>query len=98
MSVYEIGEEEGVHFLAMEYVKGGTLREQIAAGPLEIEAAVSIGRQIANALNAAHAAGVVHRDVKPENILLAEDRHVKVLDFGIAVQHSADTPTPRPTN
>jgi serine/threonine protein kinase/tetratricopeptide (TPR) repeat protein len=91
VSVYEIGEEEGVHFIAMEYVKGGTLREQIAAGPLEIEVAVSIGRQIANALNAAHAAGVVHRDVKPENILLAEDRHVKVLDFGIAVQHSTDT-------
>jgi TolB-like protein/Tfp pilus assembly protein PilF/predicted Ser/Thr protein kinase len=92
VSVYEIGEEEGVHFIAMEYVKGGTLREQIDAGPLEIEAAVSIGRQIAYALNAAHAAGVIHRDVKPENILLAEDRHVKVLDFGIAVQHSTDTP------
>jgi eukaryotic-like serine/threonine-protein kinase len=65
VSVYEIGEVESVHFIAMEYVKGLTLREKLATGPIEIEAGVSIARQITGALHAAHSAGIVHRDIKP---------------------------------
>ena len=88
VSVYEIGEAENVHFIAMEYVKGLTLRDKLATGPIEIEAVASIARQIANALHAAHAAAIIHRDIKPENLLLTDDGHVKVLDFGLAIQNS----------
>lgn len=88
VSVFEVGEDQGTHFIAMEYVTGATLREEIAKGPLGVDDAIAITRQIANALSAAQAAGIVHRDIKPENIILTGQRHVKVLDFGLAVQHS----------
>jgi eukaryotic-like serine/threonine-protein kinase len=76
--------EEGRHCIVMEYIEGMTLRQRMAGGPLRIDDAVDIGLQIASALSSAHAAGVVHRDVKPENVMLRRDGYVKVLDFGLA--------------
>jgi non-specific serine/threonine protein kinase len=83
--VYEVGAaEDGRHFIAMEHVEGETLRARLAAGPLGVEPAVDVARQVAEALRAAHDAGIVHRDVKPENVMLRSDGRVKVLDFGLA--------------
>jgi serine/threonine protein kinase/sugar lactone lactonase YvrE len=82
--VYEIGEADGHNYIAMEYVRGESLREHLKGGRLREEEAVSIAAQVASALAAAHEAGVVHRDIKPENVMLLPDGHVKVLDFGLA--------------
>ncbi|HET9321943.1 MAG TPA: serine/threonine-protein kinase, partial [Bryobacteraceae bacterium] len=82
--IYEIGEEEGIHFLAMEFVEGDTLDRRIGNKPLPVQDIAGIGRQIADALDAAHAKGIVHRDIKPANIMIAPRGHVKVLDFGLA--------------
>jgi eukaryotic-like serine/threonine-protein kinase len=84
VTVYDIGEANGAHFIAMEYVDGQTLREKSHTGPLNVKEAVEIVMQIAAALSAAHEAGIVHRDIKPENIMLRRDGYVKVLDFGLA--------------
>jgi serine/threonine-protein kinase len=84
ITLYEIGEAEGTHFIATEYVEGETLRQRIAGGALTIPAALDIAAQIASALQAAHAAGIVHRDIKPANVMLRPDALVKVLDFGLA--------------
>ena len=84
LTVYEFGVEEGVHYLATEFVEGQTLRELINGGPLPIARALDIAIQIGVALEAAHAAGLVHRDIKPENVMVRPDGYVKVLDFGIA--------------
>src|SRR6266581_4391754 len=82
--IYEIEEIDGVHFIAMEYVNGATLRERIARGGLDLNEVLDIAVQIAAALSAAHSAGITHRDVKPDNIMLRQDGYVKVLDFGLA--------------
>ena len=82
--VYEVGETEGIHFIAMEFVDGETLRTHLKAGSLSPEQALPIAKQIAAALAAAHEVGVVHRDLKPENIMLRSDGEVKVLDFSLA--------------
>ena len=84
LTIYEIGREDGKHFIATEFIEGETLRERIARGPLKAVEALDICSQIASALSAAHAAGIVHRDIKPENIMVREDRLVKILDFGLA--------------
>ncbi len=82
--IYEIGKERGVHFIATEFIEGQTLRQRLDEGALKICETLDIGAQIAEALQAAHATGIVHRDIKPENIMLRPDGYVKVLDFGLA--------------
>jgi predicted Ser/Thr protein kinase len=83
-TVYQVGEHEGRAFIAMAFYDGETLLERIARGPLAVDDAEQIARQLAAALGAAHAAGVLHRDVKPANVMLARDGMVKLLDFGVA--------------
>jgi eukaryotic-like serine/threonine-protein kinase len=82
--IHAIGEAEGRHFIATEHIEGETLSDRMARGRLEVSEAVEIARQVARGLAAAHAAGVVHRDVKPGNIMLRRDGFVKLLDFGLA--------------
>src|SRR5205814_3472108 len=85
VSVYDYGEALGTYFLVMEHVTGGDLRARLQrAEPLPLNLAVRWAMEVADALGAAHAHGIVHRDVKPANILLTEDGHAKVTDFGIA--------------
>ena len=83
-TVYSLEEFDDQLFIVSEYIRGRTLRAMLADGPLPRDRAIAIGRDIADALCAAHAAGVVHRDLKPENVLLSEAGSVKVVDFGIA--------------
>jgi serine/threonine protein kinase len=84
LTIFEIGEAEGRHYIATEFIEGETLGQRIAVGPLKLGEALDIAEQMASALSAAHGAGIVHRDVKPENIVIRRDGIVKVLDFGLA--------------
>ena len=84
LTVYEIGEDHSVHYIASELIEGETLRDRLTRGPMQLSEAVDVAIQVASALAAAHQAGIVHRDMKPENIMLRPDGYVKVLDFGIA--------------
>ncbi len=83
-AVYGLHEADGIHFLVMELIEGRDLRERIAGGPLPVEEALAIARQLAAALEEAHDSGVIHRDLKPANVMLTEEDVVKVLDFGLA--------------
>ena len=83
-SVYEIDEVEGQPFIAMAYVKGQSLEDRIAEGPLEIRDALNITCQLADGLQAAHGQGIVHRDLKPANVILEEGGRVRIIDFGLA--------------
>ena len=84
VTIYEIGEFEGEHLIAAEFVDGLTLRKRLTEGAMGLLEAVRIVVQISSALGAAHQAGVIHCDIKPENIMLRRDGYVKVLDFGLA--------------
>jgi eukaryotic-like serine/threonine-protein kinase len=96
VTVYEVGEADGVDFIAMEYVDGSPLSTLLRGGPLSVERAVRYGTEAALALAAAHQAGVVHRDVKPGNILITRGDRVKVLDFGLA-KLTQPTPAAQPS-
>ncbi|HEX3032546.1 MAG TPA: Stk1 family PASTA domain-containing Ser/Thr kinase [Bacillota bacterium] len=94
VSVYDVGEEHGTHFIVMEYIEGQNLKEVIRErGKLPLSEAVSYARQICEGLEQAHEKGIVHRDIKPHNILVTKSGRVKVTDFGIAKAITSDTVT-----
>jgi Tol biopolymer transport system component len=84
VTIYDIGETGETRYIAAEFVEGVTLRDRLAPGPLKLEEAIAIAIQCAGALDAAHQVGIVHRDVKPENIMVRRDGLVKLVDFGLA--------------
>ena len=92
-SIYGLEESDGVKALVLELVEGPTLAERIADGPIPVEEVLPIARQIAEALEAGHEAGVIHRDLKPANVKVREDGTVKVLDYGLAKALEGDTPS-----
>ena len=94
LTIYEIGETDGTHFIATEFIEGETLRKRMAGAPMKLGEVLNVAEQVASALAAAHEAGIIHRDIKPENIMVRSDALVKVLDFGIAklIKQQATSP------
>jgi serine/threonine-protein kinase len=90
VTIYDVGDAEGIPWIAMEWVEGRTLRDALGTGPLPIREALAIARQVADGLAAAHAKGIVHRDLKPANVMIAVEGRGKILDFGLARQTSGE--------
>jgi eukaryotic-like serine/threonine-protein kinase len=84
LTIYEMGDEAGRHYIATEFIDGVTLRKRLSGPPMDLAECLDIAIQVTGALEEAHAAGIVHRDIKPENIMIRRNGHVKVLDFGLA--------------
>src|ERR1022692_3417337 len=84
VTIYELGQVDGTHYIAMELVDGETVRKLLGSGPIPFRKAVAIASQIADALAKAHEIGIVHRDLKPENLMVSGEGTSKVLDFGLA--------------
>src|SRR5216117_1703403 len=91
--IYEIGEYQGTNFIAMEFIDGVTLREEIYRERTELKKLLKYLQQVAEGLSKAHAAGIVHRDLKPDNIMITRDGYAKILDFGLA-KLTEQTPPP----
>src|SRR5882762_4530783 len=84
LTIHEVGSDDGKHFIATEYIDGTTLRRKVSGPPMDVAEILDIAVQVASALEEAHAAGIIHRDIKPDNIMIRRNGYVKVLDFGLA--------------
>ena len=94
VTIYDVGEDDGIYYMVMEYVRGCTLKQYIQQhAPLPVQEALRMMDQLTGAIAHAHQNGVIHRDIKPQNILVAEDGTLKITDFGIAVALSSTTMT-----